>query len=330
MGGTNWSTAAYSHNAALRSASGQSAFNYTDTVLRQRALEGRVLEIHPSLDPKKIRMRESRDSDVHPESVAVMIGLDVTASMAHVPRLVQAALPTLMTLLLQYGYLRHPHIMPCAFTDEHADNKAWLQMGQFEAGNEIENDLGNLWLEGGGGGQNKESSDLVLWAAAHKTSIDCFERRQKKGYLFIITDEQTWSHLDRASLQRVFGADNLPENVQQSYTLAELVATAKEKFEIFVLVPTGTGVGGDEVTSFWRRHIGAGQVFTLSDATGVCEVIGAIIGVCEDRLSPEDLDQLQQTHSISAQTAENVRTIVTELAARRAAVPQPSGGIVSI
>ena len=50
-------------------------------------------------------------------------------------------------------------------------------MGQFESGNEIEDDLSRIFLEGGGGGQQTESYELALYFLARKTKTDCFEQR---------------------------------------------------------------------------------------------------------------------------------------------------------
>lgn len=40
--------------------------------------------VKPEFDPKGIPMRESRDSDDHPNSNAIIIGLDVTGSMSDI------------------------------------------------------------------------------------------------------------------------------------------------------------------------------------------------------------------------------------------------------
>ena len=71
--------------------------------------------------------------------------MDVTGSMRQVPVILQANLPRLMGLLIRKGYLEHPQILIGAIGDATCDT-APLQLGQFESGIEIEEDLGKLFL----------------------------------------------------------------------------------------------------------------------------------------------------------------------------------------
>ena len=148
------------------------------------------------MDPRDVRVRESRDSDAHPESHAVAVLFDVTGSMQGVPRILQANLPKLMGLLIRKGYLDHPQILIGAIGDATCD-AAPLQVGQFESGIEIEEDLGKLYLEGGGGGHITESYELAMYFMARHTAIDCFEKRGRRGYLFVIGDEIPYPQVKR-------------------------------------------------------------------------------------------------------------------------------------
>src|SRR5438128_948260 len=78
--------------ARLRARTGKDAFEY-DHAVRNGAADHAV---HPKMDPRGVRVRESRDSDAHPESHAVVVLFDVTGSMHRVPRVLQAHLPKLM------------------------------------------------------------------------------------------------------------------------------------------------------------------------------------------------------------------------------------------
>ena len=42
---------------------------------------------HALMNPKDVRVRESRDSADHPQSLGVVFALDVTGSMGQIPRL---------------------------------------------------------------------------------------------------------------------------------------------------------------------------------------------------------------------------------------------------
>src|SRR5262245_39285696 len=178
MGSTRWSDEHHKDRARLRKASGRDAFEHDEDVRRGRVARG----VHQKMNPLGVTVRESRDSDAHPESRAVAVLFDVTGSMQAVPRILQESLPRLMGLLIRKGYLDHPHILTGAVGDATSDD-APLQVGQFEAGIEIEEDLAKLFLEGGGGGTLSESYELAMYFMARHTSLDCFEKRGKRGYL---------------------------------------------------------------------------------------------------------------------------------------------------
>src|SRR5437870_4830733 len=182
MGTTRWSTNQHRERARLRKASGKNAFEYDADVKQKRPEEQKV---HQKMDPYGVLFRESRDSGNHPESRAVAVLFDVTGSMQRVPRILQENLPKLMDLLIDRGYLDHPQILVGGIGDATCD-RAPLQVGQFESGIEIEEDLGKLFLEGGGGGHITESYELAMYFLAHHTSMDCYEKRGQRGYLFVI------------------------------------------------------------------------------------------------------------------------------------------------
>src|SRR5205085_5425976 len=141
--------------------------------------------------PSGVSARQRRDSGNHPPSHAVSVLFDVTGSMQSVPRILQANLPRLMDLLIRKGYLEHPQIIVGGIGDATCD-RAPLQIGQFESGIEIDDDLGKLYLEGGGGGQKTESYELAMYFLARHTALDCFEKRRERGYLFLIGDEMPY------------------------------------------------------------------------------------------------------------------------------------------
>ena len=169
MGGTVWSELHYHARAKHRQITGQAAFVYDDDIRHGRA----AMAVHEKMAPKLFKngLREARDSEAHPLSHPVFVGFDVTGSMRFVPYVVQENLCTLMGLLLRRAYLPDPAICIGAIGDAKCDT-APLQIGQFESGIEIEDDLSRLFLEGGGGGQQTESYELALYFLARKTATD--------------------------------------------------------------------------------------------------------------------------------------------------------------
>jgi hypothetical protein len=272
MGSGRWSTDVYTAAARFRAASGTSAFAHSDSGAGC---------VHPALDPRDAR-RESRDSAEHPQSLAIAVLFDVTGSMRHVPRGLQAKLPQLLGLLLRQGYVEHPQIMFGAIGDATCD-RAPLQVGQFESDNRMDEDLGRVLLEGGGGGQKTESYELAMYFMARHTWIDCHEKRGKRGYLFIIGDEMAYPRVKRDEVHQVIGS-RLPGDIPASSMAAELL----RKWDTYFILPEAASYGGDaDVLASWRALLGQ-NVIQLADTDAVCETIALTIGLGEDVI---DLDE---------------------------------------
>jgi hypothetical protein len=268
----------YHDLAAARTASGKDAFDYSNDAIRS----GRLL-VHQTLDPQGLKFRESRDSDEHPDSNAIMIGLDVTGSMGAVVRGIHQDLPRLHELLLGHDYVPHPQICFAAVGDATCDQVP-LQVGQFESDNRMDQNLQNLILEGGGGGQKTESYELMLYVAARHTSIDCWEKRRRKGYLFLIGDEMAYDAVKRKEVERLIGAG--PE---KNVPLAKVIDQARERYHVYFVIPGGASNGADqEVLAFWNKHLGQGQVIRLESPEEASECIALTIGINEGAINMED------------------------------------------
>jgi hypothetical protein len=273
MGSGRWSSDAYEAAARLRGDA--SAFGYNDSGART---------VHPQLDPFKVN-RESRDSDEHPNSLAIAVLFDVTGSMGAVPRLLQAKLPKLLGLLTGTGgacYVEDPQIMFGAIGDATCD-RAPLQIGQFESDNRMDGDLERILLEGGGGGQKRESYELAMYFMTRHTSTDCFEKRGKRGYLFIVGDEMAYSSVSPNEANAWIG-----DTFDRPLALPSIVAELTGRWDTYYMLPKGAAYAGDgEVLGFWRGLLGE-NVLELADLDAVCETIALTVGIGEEAIDLEE------------------------------------------
>lgn len=269
MGYSQWSDNAYQQRQQRRRQTKQSAFTYD-----QQVRNSGVIRVHPQMDPYYVN-RESRDSADHPDSVAIAVLFDVTGSMGIVPQVLQTKLGKLMRLLTARGYVAHPQILFGAVGDAHTDVVP-LQIGQFESGLEMDDDLGKIYLEGGGGGQVHESYELALYFCARHTAIDCYDQRGKKGYLFTIGDEKPYPAVVRKQVYQHIGDD-----LARDLPIEQIIAEVQRRYEYFHIVPTHTAHGqSSEVQQRWRALLGE-RVLLLNDEAAVCETIALAIGLCE-------------------------------------------------
>jgi hypothetical protein len=296
MGHTRWSDEHYAHRARLRAASGRDAFEYDDDIRHGRAAR----RVHQKMNPKGVMVRESRDGDAHPESHAVAVLFDVTGSMQSVPRILQANLPRLMGLLTRKGYLDHPQILVGAIGDATCDS-APLQVGQFESGIEIEEDLGKLFLEGGGGGHITESYELALYFMARHTSIDCREKRGKRGHLFVIGDEIPYPAVKRREVARYIG-----DRLQADIRVEELLAELMQSYEVHFILPKMTSHWNNRTVLYRWSQLLDQNVLRLEEPAGICELIASTIGLAEGKVDPADVADVLEECGASSSVARAV------------------------
>lgn len=206
------------------------------TKSRSELFKSRTLD--NQMNPKGVTLREARDSEVHPNSLGIVLGLDVTGSMGFVPHeLCKDGLPKVMGNLIQNG-VKDAAILFLAIGDHECDNYP-LQVGQFESGDELlDKWLTTTYLEGGGGGNAGESYLLAWFFAARYTVMDCLEKRGKKGYLITIGDEPCLRRLPASAQKEIMG-----DGQYRDLTAAEILGEAQEKFEVYHLNVTTTSSG---------------------------------------------------------------------------------------
>jgi hypothetical protein len=303
MGSGTWSTNVYDAAANYRAATGASAFAYSD---------GGATSAHDDLNPFGVSARESRDNDEHPESLALSVLFDVTGSMGGVPRTLQSKLPGLLGLLMRKGYVQHPQILFGAVGDATCD-RAPLQVGQFESDNRMDDDLGKILLEGGGGGQMKESYELAMYFMARHTEMDCLQKRGRRGYLFMIGDELAYPQVKAREIREVIG-DEVSEDIDLPVIIEEL----KRMYDVYFIIPEGAHHSGDRrLLDFWRTHLGQ-NIIHLDDLDAVCETIALTVGLAEDAI---DLDEgLDHLREFGSNAGSSVSRALAPLNARRGSV----------
>ncbi len=198
----------------------------------------------PKMNPHGVRYRECRDSETHPDSIGIVFALDVSGSMGEIPH--QLATKTLPTFVAGVRtMLASPQILFMAFGNAFADRSP-LQVGQFES----EAALIDRWLAAthleGGGGELGESYDLAMYFAAHHTAMDCWEKRKKKGYLFITGDETPWMVMRAEKVAALIG-----DSLQVDVPIGDVVREAQEKFHVFFLIPDEQRAATEKCGDVW-------------------------------------------------------------------------------
>lgn len=208
--------------------------------------------INNAMNPNGVLLRESRDSSDHPNSVPIILALDVTGSMGSVPHhMVKEGLPKVMGTIIQSG-IPDPQLLFLAIGDHECDQSP-LQVGQFESSDELlDKWLTDVFLEGGGGGNSGESYLLAWYFAGYHTSTDAWDKRKKKGFLFTVGDEPTLKSLPSGNVKDIMGSGQ-----HENYTSAALLDKARERFHVYHLHIKETGAGRrEETVAGWKQLMG--------------------------------------------------------------------------
>lgn len=261
------------------------------------------VNVHALMDPKGVSLRESRDSEIHPNSVPIVFALDVTGSMRHIPKsIARDELPTFMQEVLNRG-VEDPQIMFLAVGDANTDNSP-IQVGQYEsAAQQMDQWLTMCHLEGGGGGNGGESYELAAYFLARHTETDSFEKRGRKGYVFFTGDDYAFPLVSASQVRRLFG-DSLQEDIRTTDIFAEL----RKKYEVFFLIPRGHGEDGlDEA---WRVLLGD-HVVRMESEGDTCLVTAAIVALNEGKVT--SLPSLADEYTSQGFSKDRVGAIVRAL-----------------
>ena len=258
MGSGSYSFAVYASLASDRGYATKSA----DAVFTNRSLSAKsniklsnvdARTYNTQIKPEMVDtgVRESRDSNEHPETTPIIIALDVTGSMRRTPHeMIKDNFPKLMDALMQLG-IKDPQLLFMAVGDHEYDNYP-IQVGQFESDTEkIVNSLEEFVLEGGGGGNAGESYLLAHIVAGYHTETDSWFQRHTKGFLFTIGDEPNLQGIPGNSLTEILGYQKGAGSISAN----EAIQKAQEQYHVFHIHITNAS-HGSRVAESWKTLLG--------------------------------------------------------------------------
>lgn len=232
MGGGSWTTSAYDSRLKSRGIASADSIMSMDT---NQYYESRNLA--PILNPKNVT-RECCDSEEHPNTIPVILALDVTGSMGAAAKACAAKLNEIMTSL--YEKVDDIQFMTMAIGDFSYD-RAPLQVSQYESDIRILEQMDQIYFEGGGGGNSFESYTAAWYFALKHTKLDC-HNRGKKGIIITLGDEPLNPYLPRGAVENVIG-----DKLQGDVDTKDLYREVTEKFDVY-------HISVDDRDSSYRYH----------------------------------------------------------------------------
>lgn len=160
--------------------------SYSTTTGRVEGKELKATHLSNGLDPRNFEFRECANSDEHPNTIPVILALDVTGSMGDACTETLSALGVIVTNL--YEKFKDIEFCIMGIGDLECDD-APIQMSQFESDVRIAAALDQVYREQGGGGNGYESYTAAWYMGLKKTKLDAFDKQGRKGIIITMGDE---------------------------------------------------------------------------------------------------------------------------------------------
>lgn len=285
MGGGAWTTAAYNtYTTTTKGFANLAAYNaasvaqlYTTSSLAEE------------LNPKHI-MRECCNSEEHPNTIPVILALDVTGSMGKTLE----AIAKQLHIIIENLYEKIPDVEFCIMgIGDLAYDQAPIQMGQFESDIRIVEQLDKLYFERGGGGNGWESYTAAWYMGLHHTKLDCL-KRGGKGIIITMGDEPLNPYLSKTKIAAVTGDTSLETDIDTNDLYKQVI----KKFEVFHIGIKDSGncffLYEDNITKSFGELLG--DHYVVSDCDSLYQTIYNIIESAVDEQKDRKIFNLRNDY----------------------------------
>lgn len=237
----------------------------------------------PRFNPRHIGTRECFDSEDHPHTTPIVVGLDVTGSMGYLAvKVAKEALNDLIMKLYSTDVIEDPALMCAAYGD--GWDSAPLQVTQFESDIRIAEQLLDLYFENRGNGQVVPT---CLWEfLSRHTNIDAINKRNEKGFIFTIGDSAKIREDHVSETIATVVGDHIPAASVQS-----ILRETQKKFHVFHIM-----IGGDQNEKILNGHK---IVIDRSDIELLPEIILGTIAMQKGKTIEEAMELSDSLHKSS-------------------------------
>lgn len=270
MGWGSWTSASY--NTAVRTMGFSSTTAMASASVQEVYRENRL---NPLLNPKNV-VRECLDTEEHPETIPVILALDVTGSMGSAATMCASKLDEIMKEL--YDKVKDVEFLMMGIGDLACDD-APIQASQFESDIRILDQTTKVYFEGGGGGNSYESYTAAWYFGLHNTKLDCW-KRGKKGIIITMGDEPLNPYLPGRRLSEVLGTST------QDVDTEVLYKEVCEKYDVYHIAITNNSCYNrykDEIKNSWGKLLNQHLIIATSDE--LPKIISEIVAEHENNYS---------------------------------------------
>lgn len=288
MGGSSYDRDVYSSSSSKSwgSSSNFGASSYSASKLTRTSLDS-------SMSPNG-KILESKTKN------PIIVILDVTGSNINFARLVYDKMPMFYGQIEQKGYLEDFDIAFCAVGDAYTDEYP-LQIGSFAKGIELDSWLEKVVLEGMGGGQEKESYELVAYYLLKNMKLE----EGSKPIIFFIGDEAPYPTVNKYQAEK-FGIKCRENNIEPFKLLREKVGD-----NVFMLLNKYCGDSFvSEITSSWVERLAPEHVIKIREEKSIVDLM---LGIISMNSSSRSLETYKDDMLDRGQTEERIENVSKSL-----------------
>jgi hypothetical protein len=270
MGCGSWDTKSFVSYSTARGYDTDSRGVVTGSYSNQEMFKAK--NIDAALDPKGV-IRECCDNEEHPNTLPVILALDVTGSMGQTAVEIAKRLNEIMTKL--YGQIKDVEFMIMGIGDLAYDTYP-IQASQFESDIRIAEQLDKIYFEFGGGGNWFESYTAAWYFGSRHTKLDCWNRG-KKGVIITIGDERLNPYLPRTAYY--CGLSNATgDSLQADVETKDLYTETAEKFDIYhINVNHRGGYDQEQIKKSFLEYLDDKHFCTINKLDDITDTIVEII-----------------------------------------------------
>lgn len=222
----------------------------------------------------------------------IVIAVDVTGSMKTLPKLIFEKLCLLYNEVLYFlpEELKDTfEISFAAIGDAYTDRHP-IQITDFGKGFELDENINSLYPEGGGGGQARESYELMAYFFAKHCATPNILKSPRPLFIFI-GDEGYYSKVSRSHIMDLIGDKPKTDLISE-----DIFNDLKAKFDAYILRVKYSGSGEAEIHEMWKKALGPERVLMLTEPRRVVDTILGIIAANVDRFDGfKERIELRQT-----------------------------------
>ena len=226
----------------------------------------------------------------------LVVGVDVTGSMAQWPAIIFEKLPVLYNEAKLH--LPDVEISFCAIGDANIDQFP-LQVCDFAKGKPLEEGINSLFPEGGGGGGIKESYEIAAYFYARHCRLP-----QSKRALFVYCGDEGFYERIKVNTVRKMTGDTMTQDLDSYAIFGEL----RKRFDVYMLrVPYGDEEKDKVIHEQWKAALDRQAVLRMEDPK---RIVDCIIGLAA--IHAEEQDKFSKRLSLR-QTASQAKQVMETL-----------------